>query len=187
MKNAFLFERRGALRACSAELFLTLAFAPLGCKRMAEVRVQQTEEEGSRMASTVHMGDKRTETQLITGFYGIEEGSWRWTARQFSLVVRPPFGSAQKGATLQARLSVPEPTIAKLKTISISAKVNGQDLPPETYTQPGEYTYTRDVPASLLAGESAKLEFVLDKAMPPAGADVRELGIVALSIGLEPK
>jgi hypothetical protein len=187
MKNAFLWERRGALRACSAAIVLTLAFAPLGCKRKAQVRVQQTEEEAPRMASTVHMGDPRTETQLVNGFYGIEQSSWRWTARQFSLVVRPPFGSAQKGASLQARLTVPDPVIAKLKTVSLTPTVNGHALPPETYTQAGEYTLTRDVPAAFLAGDSAKLDFQLDKAMPPAGADLRELGIVVVSIGLEPK
>ena len=60
-------------------------------------------------------------------------------------------------------------------------------LPAETYTKPGQYTYTRDVAASLLAGESTKIEFQLDKAMAPANGDMRELGIVARSIGLEPK
>jgi len=181
MKNAFLWK------LSTAALVSVLAFAPLGCKNKAPVRVQETEEEAPRMASTVHMGDPRVETQLINGFYGIEQNSWRWTARQFSLVLRPPFGATEKGATLQVRLSVPDPVIAKLKTVSLSASVNGHQLPPETYTQAGEYTYTRDVPAGSLSGDSVKVEFQLDKAMPPSGADMRELGVVVSSIGLEPK
>jgi hypothetical protein len=31
------------------------------------------------------------------------------------------------------------------------------------------------------------LDFALDKVMAPAGGDLRDLGIVALSAGLEPK
>jgi hypothetical protein len=139
------------------------------------------------MASTVQMGDPRAQAQLVSGFYGVEDNAWRWTARQFSMVVRTPFGAAQKGASLQARLSVPEPVIAKLKTISLSPSVNGHALPPETFTQAGEVTLKRDVPANFLTGDSAKLDFQLDKALPPTASDLRELGIVALSIGLEPK
>lgn len=183
MKNAFLWTR-----VCPTALVLALAFAPLGCKRKpAAVHVQQTEEEAPRMASTVNMGDPRNETQLVNGFYGVEEGAWRWTARQFTVVLRPPFAAGQKGAVLKARLTVPDPVIAKLKTVSLSASIGGHSLSPETYTQPGSYTYTRDVPANLLGGESVKVEFQLDKAMPPSGGDMRELGVVMLSIGLEGK
>jgi len=166
---------------------LTLAFAPVGCKRKAKVRVQTIEEEAPRMASTVTMGDPRSAPQLINGFYTIEAGSWRWTARQFTVVLRPPFSAAEKGATLKMLLTVPDAVMAQLKTVSLAASIDGHALPPETYTKAGDYTFKRDVPASLLAGESAKVEFQLDKAMAPANGDIRELGIVAKSIGLEPK
>ena len=36
-------------------------------------------------------------------------------------------------------------------------------------------------------GESVRVDFVLDKAMPPSGPDIRELGVVVISIGLESK
>jgi hypothetical protein len=162
-------------------LLLTMAFVPLGCKR------KQAAKEAPRMASTVHMGDPKTEAQLISGFYGIEQNAWRWTGRRFSLALRPPFGAAQKGGTLQLRLTVPPVIIQKLKTISLSAAIGGSALSPETYTQPGDYMYTREVAPALLAGESVRVDFELDKSMPPAGVDLRELGVVVLSAGLEPK
>jgi hypothetical protein len=187
MTNTFLWNRR-AVRLALATLALILVFAPLGCKRKPKVRVQATEEEAPRMASTVSMGDPRSALQLTSGFYTIEQGSWRWTARQFAIVLRPPFGAAEKGAVLKMELAVPDPVIAQLRTVSVTASVNGHLLPPETYTRPGPYTYTRDVDASLMTGESVKVEFLLDKAIPPVtGGDQRELGIVARSIGLEPK
>ena len=176
-----------ALRLCCSALLLTLAFAPLGCNRKKAAVVAPAGEEAPRMASTVHMGDPQAGTQLISGFYGIEENAWRWTGRRFSVALHAPFGAAQKGGTLQLKLTVPSVIVEKLKTISLSATINGTTFPPETYTQAGNYTYTREVAPGVLAGESARVDFELDKAMPPAGGDARELGVVVLSAGLESK
>ena len=182
MTNSYSRERRLAL--CSV-LFVMLAFAPLGCKRKQAAAVPAGE--APRMASTIHMGDPQTAAQLVSGFYGIEQNAWRWTGRRFSVALRPPFGAAQKGATLQLRLTVPPVVIEKLKTISLSATIGGSALPPETYTQAGDYTYAREVPPALLAGESVRVDFQLDKSMPPSGADLRDLGLVVLSAGLQLK
>lgn len=167
-------------------LSLALASAPAGCKSQ-KVKVQATDEESPRMASAVSMGDPKAEAQLVTGLYGVEAGSWRWTARQFSIILRSPSGAAQSGGKLQLKLTVPPVVIEKLKAISLSASANGAALPPETYTQTGEYVYTRDVPPSALTGESVRLDFQLDKAMPPSGGDIRELGVIVLSASLDSK
>jgi hypothetical protein len=181
MKNAFPRERRLALGWCCWVVLVTLAFEPLGCKR------KRAAVEAPRMASTIHMGDPKTETQLISGFYGIEQNAWRWTGRRFSVVLAAPFGAAQKGGTLQLRLTVPPAIVEKLKTISLSATIGGSTLASETYSLSGNYTYTREVAPALLAGESVRVDFQLDKSMPPSGADLRDLGVVVLSAGLEPK
>jgi hypothetical protein len=185
MKNPFPRERRLALGWCCSLLLVTLAFAPLGCKRKKSV--VQSAGEPPTMASTVHMGDPRIGNQLVSGFYGIEQNAWRWTGRRFSLVLRPPSGASQKGATLRLRLSVPPVIVEKLKTITLSATIGGSALAPETYTQAGDYAYTRDVAPALLAGQSVRVDFQLDKSIPPAGADLRDLGLVVLSAGLESK
>ena len=181
MTNAYSRERRLALRWSCSVLLVTLALAPLGCER------KQAGKEAPGMASTIHMGDPKTATQLISGFYGIEQNAWRWTGRRFSLALAPPLGAAQKGATLQLRLTVPSVIVEKLKTISLSAAIGGSALPPETYTQAGDYTYTREVAPALLAGGSVRVDFQLDKSIPPSGADLRDLGVVVLSAGLELK
>ena len=181
MKNAF--RATGWL---ASGLFLILLFAPLGCKGR-RVRTQQTDEEAPRMASTVHLGDPRMGAQLVSGFYGVEGGAWRWTARRFTAVLRPPAGAAQKGATLTVKLTVPAVVIEKEKDVTLSASIGGTALAPEPYAKAGDYTFKRDVPAAALAGDTVRLEFELDKAMPPSGADQRELGIIVLVIGLESK
>lgn len=186
MKTSHLWERRAAWILLSVALSITLALALAGCKNK-KVKVQATEEEAPRMASAVSMGDPKAETQLAAGLYGVEAGAWRWTAKQFAVVLRPPSGSAQTGGKLQLKLTVPPVVIEKLKTVSLSATANGSALPPETYTQAGDYVYTRDVPASALTGDSVRIDFQLDKAVPPSGSDIRELGIIVLSASLESK
>ena len=162
-------------------VLMTLALAPAGCKRKEAVKG------AAPMASTIHMGDPQTENQLISGFYGIEQSAWRWTGRRFSVMLHTPSGASQKGGTLQLRLTVPPVVVEKLTAISLSASIGGGALPPETYTQAGDYTYTRDVAPTALAGESVRVDFELDKSIPPSGADLRELGLVVLSAGVELK
>jgi hypothetical protein len=171
--------------AAAAVLILSFAFAPLGCKRRK--RVQTTEEEGAPLASIVHVADPQAASQLLSGFYGVEQNSWRWTAGKFSVVLHPPRTAASKGATLQLKFTIPEVVITKLHAISLSAAVNGTPLSPESYTQPGPYTFSRDVPASLMGADSVKVDFSLDKVLPPTATDQRELGVVVSVVGLEPK
>src|SRR5271157_2880567 len=115
-------------------LAVALALVPTGCKRPEKVQVQETVEEGPRMVSTLMMGDSKVERQLISGFYGIEGGAWRWTARQFTAVLKTPFGASQRGGTLELSLTVPPVVLEKLKTVSLAASIDGKPLPPETYT-----------------------------------------------------
>jgi hypothetical protein len=177
-----LFPRQSA--ALALVLLLTLA----ACKRKETVPVGKTDEEGPRMASIIHTGDPQSETQLVTGFYDIEEHAWRWTAQRFSVVLRPPAGGAERGATLTVQLAVPDAVLSKLKTISLSGTIGQTPLSPETYTQSGPFTYTRDIPASVLNAEAVRIDFQLDKALPPGtGGDRRELGVIVSSVGLEAK
>ncbi len=182
------FSARATARfAVPALLAAVLSSAP-ACRRTRPVQVQETtDEEGPRMASIVHTGDPRSDAQLISGFYGIEQNSWRWTAQRFSVVLRPPAGAAQRGATLVVSLTVPDVVITKLHTISLTASIGGNTLPPETYTQPGPYTFKRDVAPNLLTNATVQVDFQLDKVMQPDGGDIRQLGVVVNSIGLEPR
>jgi hypothetical protein len=166
---------------------VVLALVPSGCKRANKIPVQQTVEEAApRMASVVRMSDPKLETQLVSGFYGIEGNAWRWTGKQFSVVLRPP-SPATQGGVLELDFTIPQVNIDKLKTVTLSASVDGTPLPPETYSTAGSNVYKHDVPANLLSGESVKVDFQLDRAVPPQGADRRDLGVVANSVGLSAK
>jgi hypothetical protein len=179
------WNRPGArMRVGLPVLMAALVLAPAACKRR-KVRVGGTDEETPRMMSTLNMGDPKVAPQLVKGLHGIEAGAWRWTAKEFAVALHPPFGAAQKGAKLTVKLTVPPVTIEKLKTVSLAANAGGTALPPETYTTAGDYFFVRDLPAGILGGETLRVDFLLDKAMEPSGADIRELGIIVFSIGLE--
>ena len=135
----------------------------------------------------LNAADPRAASQLVSGFYGVEQNAWRWTARNFAVTLRPPTGADQKGAVLVLRFSIPENEIDKLKSLTLAASVNGAKLEPETYSSAGDQVYTRDVPASALRRNPVTVDFTLDKAMGPTAQDSRELGVVMNMVGFEAK
>lgn len=167
-------------------LCFTLVLIP-ACKRRERAKVQTIEETGSSLASTISMADPKQSAQLLKGFHDVEQNAWRWTMGKFSVVLSPPPASAQRGASLVVHFAVPASVTERLKAVSLSANVNGTALAPETYSKDGEQIYQRDVPAAALKGDSARVDFSLDKFLPAGAVDQRELGIVVTSIGLEAK
>jgi len=133
------------------------------------------------------MSDARSSSQILDGFYGIENQSWRWTAGKFSVMLRPPRNAAQKGATLVLRFAISDAVLNKLHTQTLTSSIAGHALAPQQYAKSGEQTYTRDVSGDWVKSETVKVDFSLDKALPPSGADSRELGVIVSSVGFEAK
>jgi len=174
------------MRILMVVVALSLAIVPAGCRRHRRVTVE-TVEEAPALASVVATADPHIVKQLISGFYGVEQNSWRWTAGRFSVLLRPPRSAAANGAVLQLKFAIPDVALSRLAGVSLSAYVNGTALAPETYTQGGQFIYSRDVPARLLAGDVARVDFSLDKTIRPTPADQRELGVVVSLVGFQPK
>ncbi len=174
--------RRLVFYLFSLSLIALLMVAP-ACKR----RKRGADESSAGMATMVNAADPRTAGQLVKGFHTVEQNSWRWTAGDFAVNLKPPAGAAQKGATLTLKFVVAEAVLAKLKSMTLSATVNGVKLAPETYTKSGEYTYARDVPATALQKDLAKVEFTLDKFLPASPEDQRDLGVIVTLVGFEAK
>jgi hypothetical protein len=160
-----------------AALVAFAVMGPAGCKRKKNAP--------PALKSEVAMNETGAETQLKSGFYGIEGGAWRWTARNFSVALLPPAGSAQKGAKLDLKFALPDAVINKLGPMQLSASVSGAALAPERYSKSGSYEYARDVDASALGGGPVTIEFSCDKALAPSGGERRELALIAVSVGLE--
>ena len=67
------------------------------------------------------------------------------------------------------------------------AAVEGYALAPETYSKDGLCTYSRDVPATVLATGTVKIDFALDHFLAAGEIETRELGIIFRRVALEPK
>ena len=116
----------------------------------------------------------------LEGFYEAEPAGFRWTKRQFALTFAGP-GPAR----LILQLYIPDASIQKLGAITITARLGEHLLAPETFRNSGQYTLARDVPAAWMKPDGNRLDFALDKSLPPTAQDGRELGIVVVSAALE--
>ena len=134
-------------------------------------------------ASSIRMSDTKLAGQLTHGFYFVEGDGWRWTARNFSVALKPP-GAASGGATLVVRLFVPPVQIEAVGPLTLYAGIDGHALKPETYAASGTFEYTRDIPVELLDTNIVPVDFCLDKSTPPTPQDGRELGVVVTAVAL---
>jgi hypothetical protein len=126
-----------------------------------------------------------TSDQLLSGFWWVESDSWRWTSREFSVALQPPERAEVNGATLYLHLFIPDSQIELLGPMTLTATVEGQSLPPETFSQGGPYVYTRAIPKELMATSILPIKFSFDKALSPAKADGRELAAIVNGIELQ--
>src|SRR3954470_7412215 len=115
-------------------LAVALAFGSTGCKRQRKPRVETVEESAPGLAAVVNMADPRASAQLLKGFYDVEQNAWRWTMGKFSVTLRPPLNAAQHGATLVVKFAIPDAVLSRTKSMTLSATVNGAQIPGETYT-----------------------------------------------------
>jgi len=178
-----IFTTRRALVAALSAILLTA-----GCNgKHATPAVQNDEGEpaaNAPLTSTLKMNDPSAKQQLTKGFYNVES-TWRWTAGNFSVLLKVPPGAAQKGATLSLALVASEAILKDVHSQSLTATIGTKALKTEKYLDPGGHTFSADVPAALLTGDTVTIDFSLDNALPPGPTDRRELGVIATAVGIE--
>jgi len=174
------------MRYSKFSLAVGLCTLTCACKRPDPIHLQPTIEEPPALSSTVLISDASQSSQLIRGFYELQNRTWRWAGPRFGVALGSPSGAAKNGAWLVLRFSLAEASINALKTITVAAKVGNAALPAEAFTTPGEHTYRHEVPASAFTRNPVGVEFTVDKFLTPPN-DGRNLALIALSVGLEAK
>ncbi len=155
-----------------------------GCARRDTV-MGETDEGEPTLASAVSVSQPLLAKQLIAGFHDIERNGWRWTEGKFSVALAVPPAARTKGARLKLGLFLSEQVIGKYRTQTLSAKMGGCSLEPETYSATGEYVYSRPVDPRCFKGDNILVQFTLDHYGKPGEFDGRELGLVVTSVSLE--
>ena len=131
--------------------------------------------------SYLNMGDIRCRPQLLSGWYTIEEGAWRWMAKEAEAVVRAPSGSSSEFAL---QLFFPPNYMERAGgPVTVSVRLDGKPLARETYVRAGGYRLSATVPRDRLTSPDATVAIRLSRAMPPSGAEQRELGAVVSGLG----
>jgi len=166
-------------------LAVSILFAGQGCKRSRKPRVETIEEPGA-LASRIQVADPKYSAQLMKGFHE-GENSWRWTRSQFSVALRTPEGAINSGARLEMNLAIPQAVIDKVRATTLSATINSVQLAPEKYDKSGQYTFTRDVPASAFTSDAATIDFSVDRYLAAGEVEMRELGVIVSEVALVAK
>ena len=133
--------------------------------------------------SALQVADPRAEVQLVKGFHRVEQGSWRWTDRTFSVLFRNSVTGGD--LELEFRFTIVPQSIDRLGPLTLSAAANGTSLGAAVYDQPGDFIYAETAPADDLENSTVRIDFTLDKALPPNGGEQRTLGVIAVSAALQ--
>lgn len=129
--------------------------------------------ERSPELSYVAMNAPQAESQLLSGVYGLEGGSWRWAAsRVVALLKAPP-----KPQPIAATFRIVDQSPAR--QISISA--NGELLATQSYPGPGLYTIRSQLPFPARS-PFVTVTLAADKTFQAPG-DNRDLALILTGIG----
>lgn len=170
-------------RALAAAAIL---LAASGCRQARHPDPSLTIEEPEPLQSSIDATNPADELQLLDGFYAPESGGWRWSAPQFTITLGVPKELRGKEARIEFELIVPEAAASDLEGLSISARVDDQDLP--AWRSPGAGTHMAvfPVPAALLKDDGIIVDFMLDRFIPPRGGEMRRLGVIPRQFRLVP-
>jgi hypothetical protein len=135
--------------------------------------------------NVIRMSDLHTEKQLLGGFYALEAGAWRWTTKEFTVMLKVPDGATKSGGVLTLQGSV-SPEGVQNGPLQIASDVMGQPLTAQSFSKPGEMIYRVDVPPSALTAPLVAAHFNLSNTHRVPG-DLRDLGIIVSVIGLRAK
>jgi tRNA (mo5U34)-methyltransferase len=108
--------------------------------------------------------------KLLEGWHPLEQNSFRWTERRFSIELRRAPSVEFSALRFDFRLPGPGP-------VTLSATVNGMPVPPETFAGEGDQSYRIQVPRDAFAASPIRFDFAADQCLP-AGSDERELALL---------
>jgi hypothetical protein len=170
-------------------LLACLILAATACRKDRDLAQYTQEDSTPRLDTVIAMSNAKSVPQLLEGFHQLEANSWRWTQGHFAVTLRPPFASPKTGAVLHMKGLIPDVVFSKVGALRLHARVGETDLPAVTFSKAGDAYYETLVPAALLAADSVRVTFVLDKFLAPntLPGDGRELGLIVSEIGWETK
>ena len=137
------------------------------------------------LLSYLHLGDIRSRPQLVSGWYAIEDGAWRWMAPEAEATLRLPL---EAPVQFELQLFFPPDFMRRAGSpVTVSVTLNGKALTKAFYYEPGAHLLAKAVPRELL-GElltrpATEVSIRVNPYLPPSGTDQRALGAVVQGLG----
>lgn len=113
----------------------------------------------SRIAKT------RPTVRLLDGWHKVENHAWRWTNRDFAVVIENLTGATR----FEFHFRMAE------APLTVEANVNGQQLPAETFSTPGENVYSQTIAPATLRCE---IRIRISQTFLEPGDGGRDLGVI---------
>ena len=137
------------------------------------------------MLSYLQLGDIRSRAQLVSGWYAIEDGAWRWMAPEAEATLRP---LPDQAVQFELQLFFPPDFMRRAgSAVTVSVILNGKPFTSAMYFEPGGHTLAKRVPPELL-GElftwpTTRVSIRVNPYVPPNATDQRALGAVVQGLG----
>jgi hypothetical protein len=134
-----------------------------------------------QLLSYLHLGDIRSRAQLVSGWYTIEDGAWRWMAPEAEATLRPLTGQAVQ---FELQLFFPPDFMRRAGSpVTVSVMLNGKPFTSAMYFEPGGHTVAKRIPPELLGESPTHVSIRVNPYIPPSATDLRALGAVVQGLG----
>jgi hypothetical protein len=153
-----------------------------GCSRPQDAQTAEPPPRPEAQYSYAQANDLRVTPQLVSGWYPVEDGGWRWMAGEAKVLLRTP----QPATQFEVRLTLPKGRIKATGPVKFSVILNDQTLAEETYSADDSYTLTKSIPPGMVTNSPTHVILRVDKPVPPVpGGDQRELGAIIIGVGFK--
>jgi tRNA (mo5U34)-methyltransferase len=178
--NYWIFSEAGLKRLLRRTGWEVCNYLTIGDTRASQPDTMQNDER----AFCLVRSRRRLTAGLLKGWHQLEEDSWRWTERCFSVEMQVPEDPEDlSSAKLELHFVYPDYLKQRIESLRLKASIGEILLGEAQYSTSGDHIFRAPVPAGLLRGRTVIVTFELDRAIPPDSVDGRERGIVALNVG----
>jgi tRNA (mo5U34)-methyltransferase len=159
--NYWIFSQAALERLLDRTGWDILDYTTIGCRNDSDpINPNRDQRAYALLRSRIRKPDR---VKLLEGWHALEEDSFRWTARRFSVLI-----TQASVSRLRLTFELPAAIIERLGAITLTSAGGA----PQTYSSAGHHTYLVE-----LQGPQ-RVDFLLDKALPASDADPRELGVL---------
>jgi SAM-dependent methyltransferase len=182
LTNYWIFSEAGLRRLLHRTGWEVCDLLTVGDTRKSRPDTLQNDERAFCLIRNQRMTDPGLTAGLLKGWHQLEENSWRWTERRFSVEIQVP--ESHTFSMLELHFVYPDPLKQLIESIRIQAKIDDTALPEAEYSTAGPHIYRTPIPRRLLRKSSVLVQFELSRAIPPDDVDRRERGLIVSNVGL---